>query len=70
MSQFMHSFGVHTVNLMINMLYTLDRIRDQALLLAIRPLKVGSAKLSRCYYQYAPSKQYVDLRYVCNVVLR
>ena len=45
------------VNLLINMLFTTRRIYKHALLLAVRPLKVGSRKLTRCYYEYKPSQE-------------
>jgi len=45
------------VNLMINLLYTAKLIEEGAILLAIRPLRVGHKKVTQRFFNYEPPKQ-------------
>jgi len=42
---------------MINLLYTAKLIEEGAILLAIRPLRVGHKKVTQRFFNYEPSKQ-------------
>ena len=51
------SFFSYIVNLAINLLQTAELIEEGAILLAIRPLRVGHKKVTQRFFKYEPAKQ-------------
>ena len=45
------------VNLLMNLFFTAKYIGKKAVLLAVRPLKVGSKKLTKHFHRYEPAKK-------------